>query len=102
MASPQATTDVDLSIDRHLQDFISPSMQDSDSASSTVSTSDIFSEKSCEGQYENDILEWIFYRTTQDESKTMNFMSNAFFHMFLSKLKADFASSIEIDEKSFI
>ena len=29
-------------------------------------------------------------------------MSNAFFHMLLSKLKAEFASSIEIDETSFI
>ena len=32
----------------------------------------------------------------------MNFMSNAFFHMFQSKKKADFACSIEIDETSFI
>ena len=45
MASPQATTDVDLSLDRCLQDFIPPSMKDSDSSSSTLSTSDIFSEK---------------------------------------------------------
>ena len=55
MASPQATTDVDLSIDRRLQDFIPPSMKDSDSSSSTLSTSDIFSEKSCEEQYDKDI-----------------------------------------------
>ena len=58
---------------------------------------------SCEEQYEKkkkkkkNILEEIFYRTTHDERKTtMNFTSNAFFHMFLSKLKA------EIDETPFI
>ena len=97
------TTDVDLSIDRHLQYFMPPSMKDSDSSSSTLSTSDLFSEKSCEEQYEKDILEGILYRTTQDDSKTtMNFMSNAFFQMFQSKMKADFACSIEIDETSFI
>ena len=83
MASPQMTMDVDLSIDRHLQDFMPPSMKDSDSSSSTLSTPYLFSEKSCEEQYEKDILEGILYRTTQDDSKTtMNFMSNAFFQMF--------------------
>ena len=42
------TPDVDLSIDRNLQDFMPPSMKDSDSSSSTLSTSNLFSEKSCE------------------------------------------------------
>ena len=81
----QMTVDVDLSIERHLQNFMSPSMKDSDSSSSTLSTSDLFSEKSYEEQYEKDILEGtcILYRITQDDSKTtMNFMSNAFCQIF--------------------
>ena len=78
--SAEMTTELDLSIDRHLQDFMPPSMKDSDSSSSSLSTSDIFSDKSCGEQYEKDILEGILYRTAQDEVKTtMRFMSNAFF-----------------------
>ena len=101
--SAEMTTELDLSIDRHLQDFMPPSMKDSDSSSSSLSTSDIFSDKSCGEQYEKDILEGILYRTTQDEVKTtMRFMSNAFFHLLLSKMKADIACSIEIDNTSFI
>ena len=101
--SAEMTTEVDLSIDRHLQDFIPPSMKVSDSSSSSLTTSDIFSDKSCGEQYEKDILEGILYRTTQNEVKTtMRFMSNAFFHLLLSKMKADFACSIEIDNTSFI
>ena len=42
MTSPQMTMDVNLSIDRNLQDFMPPSMKDSDSSSSTLSTSDLF------------------------------------------------------------
>ena len=95
-------TALDLSIDMHLQDFMPPSMKDSDSSSSTISTS-LLSEKSFEARYENDILERILYRTTQEENKTtMKFMSNAFFNFFYAKMKADFACSIEIDETSFI
>ena len=45
--SAEMTTELDLSIDRHLQDFMPPSMKDSDSSSSSLSTSDIFSDKSC-------------------------------------------------------
>ena len=78
-------------------------MKDSDSSSSSLSTSDIFSDKSFGEQYEKDILEGILYRTTHDEVKTtMRFVSNAFFHLLLSKMKADFACSIEIDNTSFI
>ena len=51
--SAEMTTELHLSIDRHLQDFMPPSMKDSDSSSSSLSISDIFSDKSCEEQYEN-------------------------------------------------
>ena len=62
-------------------------MIESESSSSTLSDSDIFLEKSTEEQYEKDILERLFYRTTQDESKTtLTFISHVFFGMFLSKM----------------
>ena len=103
MDSPSAMMDVDLSIDRHLHAFRPPSMIESESSSSTLSNSDIFLEKSTEEQYEKDILERLFYRTTQDESKTtLTFISHVFFSMFLSKTKSDFLSSIDIDETSTV
>ena len=89
MDSPSAMMDVDLSTDRHLHTFRPPSMIDSESSSSTLSNSDIFFEKSTEEQYKKDILERLFYRTTQDESKTtVTFISHVFFSMFLSKMKS--------------
>ena len=103
MDSPSAMMDVDLSIDRHLHDFRPSSMIESESSSSTLSNSDIFLEKSTKEQYEKDILERLFYRTTQDESKTtLTFISHVFFNMFLSKMKSDFVSSIDIDETSTV
>ena len=96
-------TELDLSISSASSRVMPPSMKDSDSSSSSLSTSDIFTDKSCGEQYEKDIIEGILYRTTQDEVKTtMRFMSKAFFHLLLSKMKADFACSIEIDNTSFI
>ena len=78
-------------------------MIESESSSSALSNSDIFLEKSTEEQYEKDILEILFYRTTQDESKTtLTFISHVFFSMFLSKMKSDFVSSIDIDETSTV
>ena len=103
MDSPSAMMDVDLSIDRHLHAFRPPSMIESESSLSALSNSDIFLEKSTEEQYGKDILERLFYRTTQDESKTtLTFISHVFFSMFLSKMKSDFVSSIDIDETSTV
>ena len=76
-------------------------MIESESSSSTLSNSDIFLEKSTEEQCEKDILERLFYRTTQDESKnTLTFISHIFFSMLLSKMKSDFVNSTDIDETS--
>ena len=61
-------------------------MIESESSSSTLSNSDIFLEKSTEEQYEKDILERLFYRTTQDESKTtLTFISHVFTACFYLK-----------------
>ena len=45
-----------------------------------------------------DLLERVFYRTSQDDSKTvLKFVSNIFYQQFFSKIKADFSDCIALD-----
>ena len=53
--------------------------------------------------YNSDQLEGTLYRTDSSETKlTISFVSHVFFESFKNKIHADFMSSVEIDETSFV
>ena len=53
--------------------------------------------------YSSDQLEGILYRSDSSETKlTISFVSHVFFESFKNKIHADFMSSVDIDETSFV
>ena len=103
MASDIGPSDSDLNIDARLQEFRPDSADQSSTPSSTISSCDISSEKSTSELNKKDLLERVFYRTSQDDSKTvLKFVSNIFYQQFFSKIKADFSDCIALDASSFI
>ena len=103
MASDIGPSDSDLNIDTRLQEFRPDSADQSSTTSSTISSCDISSEKSTSELNKKDLLERVFYRTSQDDSKTvLKFVSNIFYQQFFSKIKADFSDCIALDASSFI
>ena len=98
MDSCAGPTEEDMDIDARLVDSNQDSQNDSNS-SSTVNLSAFASDLSTGVDTNEDLLERIFYRTSQDESKTtLNFVSSVFFDMFLSKIKSDFSKNIDSDK----
>lgn len=94
-------TDEDLNIDGRFDEFRRNSQDGSVSTSATSSTTSIpdssFDRSAVEEEH-RDLLERIFYRTSQEDSKTtLHFISSGFFAMFLEKMKADFSRNTEID-----
>ena len=103
METDVGPSDSDLNINGRLQDIRQESVDHSSTASTTISSCDFSDEKSASEINEKDLLERVFYRTSQDGSKTvLNFVSNNFYQMFLSKVKADFSDSIDLDASSFV
>ena len=92
----------ELDLDGRLCEFNPYSLSGSVSTSVTSNLKNSSKQLSVD-ENETDLLERLFYRTTKEDSKTtLQFISNVFFSMLLSKCKADFSSNIDIDETTFI
>ena len=71
-------------------------------SSASASASDLSWNKSAREENSRDLLERIFYRTSQDSKTSLIFVSSVFFNMFLSKIKADFFSNVDSDNTTTI
>ena len=95
-------TEEDLDINERLKASQMESQNGSSSSSamtSSISVSDLTAGEENSGA----LLERIFYRTSQDDSKTtLNFVSSIFFNMFLAKIKSDFSDTLDLDNTTTV
>ena len=95
-------TEEDLDINGRLNASQLESQNGSSSSSAMTSSTSVLD---LTGGEENsgDMLERIFYRTSQDDSKTtLNFVSSIFFNMFLAKIKSDFSDTLDSDNTTTV
>ena len=77
--------------------------QNSSSSSSAMTSSTSVSDLTAGQENSGDLLERIFYRTSQDDSKTiLNFVLSIFFNMFLAKIKSHFSDTLDLDNTTTV